>query len=236
MKAASWIAVAILIAGLGVLGGVYLDQNTTIDAVEFRGNYFTDDADLLGVIESPEGQYADSIDYRAMFSSLRSLPYVDDVSLGMSRRGTLTFTITEREPLGLLMNGSDRTYFSEGGIPLPRIPGKTRDVPLVYGFSVTSAADTLQGDAYRQIESFLTSARDHKFGWVTISEVTWNEREGVVALSHENGVKLVFGHENYKERLRNWKAFYREVISRRGMEAFSTVDLRFRDQIVTRES
>lgn len=234
MKAMSWIAGALLLAGLGVIGGFWLDQNTRISGVEFRQNHFTPEQDLLGVIDPPEGELADSIDVSGMFASLKSLPYVDDVSLSMNRRGILTFTVREHEPLAMLVNGSQRSYVSRSGVVLPLIPGKASDVPLVYGFSAGAPADTLQSDSFRQVSDFLQEARENEFGWITISEVTWNEREGVVALSHENGVRLVFGQDQFRERLRNWEAFYGEVVAVKGIGSFNRIDLRFRNQIVTR--
>lgn len=234
LKAMSWIAGAVLLAGLGIIAGLYLDQNTRISGVEFRQNYFTAEQDLLDAMESPEGMLADSVNVAGIFNSLRTLPYVDDVSLSMNRRGVLTFTVTEHQPLAMLVNGSTRSYVSESGIKLPLISGKAVDVPLVYGFPANPAGDTLSTDAFRQVSDFLKSAKENEFGWITISEVTWNEREGVVALSHENGVRLVFGHEQFRQRLENWEAFYGEVVSKKGIGSFNRVDLRFRNQIVTR--
>jgi hypothetical protein len=48
-------------------------------------------------------------------------------------------------------------------------------------------------------------------------------------------VKLLFGHTDFDTRLKHWQAFYGEVISTKGIEAFSQIDLRFRNQVVTKE-
>lgn len=227
---------SVSLTALAVAAGLHLEQNTRITAVEFSGNYFTEDETLHDAIESPVGILADSIDYPVLFASLESLPYVKDVNLSMGMRGTLTFDISEREPLALLVQDSGKIYVTEEGIKLPVVPGKIRDVPLLYGFPVEPQADTLKSDAYREVEAFLTEARKNEFGWATISEVAWNNRHGVVALSYENGVKLIFGQKGFSKKLRNWEAFYAEVVTKRGIEAFEQIDLRFRNQIVTQES
>lgn len=235
-KTMSWFAGSILIAGLAVLAGFYMEQNTRVTGVEFSGNYFTAENDLLEQIGSPVGLMADSVDYADLIGSLQSLPYVERAEVNMGMRGRLSFTISEREPIALLVNESDRIYVAEGGIKLPLIPEKTRDVPLVYGFPVKPAADTLSGTAYQQTEDFLLEAKKNRFGWITISEVAWDDREGVVALSSENGVKLIFGQNDFAEKILHWETFYSEIITRKGIEAFQSIDLRFRGQIVTRES
>ncbi len=233
-SAASWIAVAVLVAGLAVIAGFYFEKNTVITGVEFSGNYFTADEELLGVIPSPVGLMADSVNYSELFTSLASLPYVTHATASMNIRGRLSFHITEHQPIAMLVQGSQRVYAAKGGIRLPVVPEKMVDVPLVYGFSASPVSDTLQSDAWKSMEEFLTTARDSRLAWITISEVAWNEREGVVALSHENGVRLVFGHSNFEDSVANWEVFYSEVVSRKGIRSFTSIDLRFRNQIVTR--
>jgi len=231
------IAGVFFIVGLAILGGFYFEQNTQITDVNFTGHHFTSTEELEAKIAeiTPVGMLADSVDFGMLMNSVNSLPYVEKVNVTMGYRGKLQFNITERKPLALLMDGSKRSYVSEGGIKLPIIPEKTEDVPLVYGFDAEPISDTLKTDAFRQVEDFLTAARENRFGWITISEVAWNEREGVVALTAENGVKLLFGHSDFETRLKHWQAFYGEVISTKGIEAFRQIDLRFRNQVVTKE-
>lgn len=234
----SWIAAAMFVAGLAVIAGFYMEQNTRITDIDFTGNTFTDEQNLLSVIDpvSPVGELADSVNYHVLFRTLQSLPYVENVNVSMNFSGRLTFRIFEHEPMGLLVDGSKRSYVGKGGLILPLIQGKATDVPLVYGFSVISAGDSLKSDSWNRMEQFLSEAKNNRIGWVTLSEIAWNSREGVVALSHENGVKLIFGHENYRERISHWELFYTGVVAKEGIQAFRQIDLRFRNQIVTQQS
>ncbi|MCC5941761.1 MAG: cell division protein FtsQ/DivIB [Balneolaceae bacterium] len=228
-----WLVLSIALVGGGVYAGIYLEKNTVIQEVRFQGNSFTDDSTLTAAIESPVGVLADSVHFSGLVESLKSVPYVKDVSMNMNIRGTLTFTVEERDPIAMLIDGNQRTYVGEGGVILPVIPGKIRNVPLLYGFSVTSARDTLSSDEFKQVEEFLTEAKSNEISWVTISEVAWNEREGVIALTYENGVKLIFGRDNFREKVRNWEAFYTNIVTGKGIQTFRSVDLRFEGQVVT---
>ena len=230
----TWSALALFMLGLAVVAGFYFEQNTRITAVEFSGHNFTS-AELLGEsMISPIGMLADSVDYTAIYTSLRELPYVEDVSVRMSYRGTLTVDIIERQPIALLAGQRD-IYFDEDGVQLPSLSGKWVDVPIVYGFRPTTPGDTLAGPEFNQVQDFLVSAKKDPFGWTTLSEVAWNDNEGVVALSSENGVKLLFGRNGFDQKVSHWKAFYRDVVAHRGINDFRSVDLRFRNQIVTDE-
>ncbi|WP_234571015.1 cell division protein FtsQ/DivIB [Rhodohalobacter sp. 614A] len=236
VRNAIWIFLSIALLTGAILGGLYIESNTQIEAVKFEGNYYTDVESLENALKSPVGMYADSISFDSLFMDLKTLPYVKDATVSMGIRGTLTFRIYEREPFALLVDGNRRVYLTEGGLKLPIIPEKVKDVPLVYGFSARSLSDTLKSESYRQVEDFMIAAKENELGWITISEVSWNESEGVVALTYENGVKLLFGRNEFPEKIKNWEAFYTDVVSQKGMGAFTSIDLRFKDQIVTRNS
>ncbi len=236
LRLVSWLAAVTLIAGLAVIAGIYFEQNTRITGIEFKGHYFTDEQELADQIESPVGMLADSVDYNNLFKELKSLPYVNDVRVNMTMRGRLSFTISEHKPIAMLVNNSDRSYVAKGGIKLPIIPERVIDVPLLYGFPALFSSDTLQTDSWKEVEEFLIAANRSSIAWNTISEIAWNELEGVVALSHENGVRLVFGRELFTDRVNQWEIFYSKVVSRKGITAFRSIDLRFRNQIVALES
>lgn len=234
MGRGGWSAIALLMFGLAVLAGFYFEQSTRISAIEFSGHSFTPEEQLREAFHSPVGLLADSVDYDTIFSSVRELPYVKQVAVRMSFRGTLTVEIEERQPIGFLA-GKPRAYFDEDGVVLPSVLGKWIDVPIVYGFNAKASGDTLSGSDFEQVKDFLTATKNDPFSWSTLSEVAWNEDEGVVALSSENGVKLLFGRNEFEQKVTHWKAFYKDVVSHRGINSFRSVDLRFRNQIVTDE-
>jgi hypothetical protein len=95
--------------------------------------------------------------------------------------------------------------------------------------------DTLRSDDFITVSNFLTTIRNSPVSDATISEIAWTSQDGVVALTNQHGVKLIFGKGNFDNRLRNWEAFYGEVIKKKGIEKMRSVDLRFEGQIVTRE-
>lgn len=228
------IAMAFILLGLAVFAGFYMEKNTYINSVEFNGIYYVDESELLSAIDTPIGLRADSVRFDSLFERLKSVPYVKDVSVKMSIRGKLTFLINEHQPVAMMVQGSNRSYMSEGGVILPIVPEHILNVPLVYGINKNQIADSTRTSPYWKTEEFLLAAQKNDIGWATISEVAWTDQEGIVALTHENGVKLIFGQENFEEKMSHWKTFYSEIVSRQGIQSFEVIDLRFRDQIVTR--
>ena len=226
----------LLILGISVITAMYWMRNISVTEVDVSPPYFTPLAEIVQAADVPMGIKPDSLNLNALITRVELLDYVHSVIPYIESNGDLLLTITERSPLALLVDGKNRIYVDAFGVKLPIVEGKTLDLPLVYGFDASSGSDTLKSKEFEQIRSFLLGARANEFGWVTISEVAYSAEQGVVALSHENGVKLIFGDNDFETKLRNWKAFYAEVIRIKGIQHIQQVDLRFNNQVVTRET
>lgn len=229
-----WITTILMVTGLAVLAAFYWSHNVTVQELKLNEVVFTEYEEIKAAAAVPEGVKPDSLDLDEVAERVEKLDYVKSAVPYVEPNGTLRLNITERNPVALLVNGKDRVYVDADGVRLPILDDKTRDVPLLYGYSAASS-DTLTGESFYQVKEFLVQAKANGFGWTTISEVAYDRTEGVVALSHENGVKLLFGHNNFDIKLENWKAFYTEIVRTKGIQAMQQVDLRFKDQVVTRE-
>ncbi|MEX0856609.1 MAG: cell division protein FtsQ/DivIB [Balneolaceae bacterium] len=231
-----WVTALMLISGIAVVAALYWNQNMTVQKVKVNALHYTDEAQIQQTASNTIGLNPDSVDLSLLVNQIEKFVYVKSVTPFIEPNGSLTLDITEREPLALLIDGSSRIYVDEDGVRLPVLTGKSKDVPLLYGYSSAATADTLKDESFLQVRDFLLKAKENGFGWATISEIAFDEIEGVVALSHENGVKLLFGRNDFETKLENWEAFYAEVIRTKGIQVMQQVDLRFSNQVVTRES
>ncbi len=234
-KLLPWLTTILMILGVAVLAALYWNRNVTINEVEVTGTYFSTPEEIEQAANVPLGIKPDSLDLVALVARVEVLNYVKSVTPYVEPSGDLTLTISERTPMAVLVQGSNRMYVDEDGVRLTILENKTLDLPIVYGFGATAGMDTLKSNEFLQIRDFLVGARTNEFGWATISEVAYSTEEGVVALSHENGVKLLFGTNDFETKLRNWEAFYADVIRTKGIQTMQQVDLRFKNQVVTRE-
>lgn len=229
-----WIAGAVLVLGLAVVGGLYWSSTMTVTNVQFEGNHFVSTEDLE-MIEVPTGMNPDSMNFADIRNRFERIPYVKHADISVQPSGNLMIRITERKPIAQLADGTKKMYVDKDGLRLPMILGKTVDVPILYGFRATPLNDTLKSEAFKATSDFLVSIRNNPVSDATISEVAWTKKDGIVALTNQNGVKLIFGKGNFANRLRNWEAFYGKIIKQKGIEKMRSVDLRFEGQIVTRE-
>lgn len=229
------ITLAIVMLGLAVAAGFYMERNTYIHSIQITGNQFVDSEEIESRFFSPIGMRADSVKFDSLFKQIKEIPYIEDVSISMNIRGVLTFQVHEHTPIAMYVNGKSRTYLAAGGIQLPVVPGKAVNVPLVYGVELINKKGTSSTKEYRLMEDFLVALKENETGWATISEISWDSREGIVALTIESGVKLIFGEDHYKQKLQDWQAFYSQAVIQKGLQSYDIIDFRFRDQIVTRK-
>lgn len=228
------LTVIIFVTGLAVLAAMYWNKNTVVSEIVVSGNYYTDTQEVLNIASSVIGLHPDSLNIPAFKNKLETLNYVESVTPFVEPSGRLRIEIKERQPLALLISGSERAYVDGDGVVLEIRENKYKHLPLLYGYDF-NLSDTLSNSSFRTVSSFLSKAKKNAFGWATISEVVYTPDEGVVALSHENGVKLIFGHNDFETKLENWKAFYTQVVAAKGISRMNKVDLRFKNQVVTHE-
>lgn len=236
LNALPWVAGALLVLGIAVIGGLYWNRNMTVKDVRFEGHYFVSQQELKNSIDIPTGVKPDSLDFLSIIKKVEKIPYVKYADVQFEPGGNLVIDITERQPIALLADGNEKIYVDQDGIRLKLQLGKSVDVPILYGFDAGPMKDTLKSRAFLAVRDFLMEVKRKQVSNATISEVAWTKDEGVVALTNENGVKLVFGKNDFKTRLRNWEAFYGEVVKTKGIASMRSIDLRFRGQIITQES
>lgn len=229
-----WIAGALLVLGLAIVGGLYWSSTMTVQKIHFEGNHFVPTADLQKV-DVPMGMSPDSMDFEQIMQRFDKIAYVKQAKISIEPSGDLMVHITERQPLAMLVDGNHKIYVDSDGVRLPLKLGNSVDVPILYGFNAKPMSDTLKSKGFKTVASFLTEVNRNPVSDATISEVAWTKNEGVVAVTNQNGVKLIFGSGGFAKRLRNWEAFYGQVIKQKGIEKMRSIDLRFEGQIVTRE-
>jgi len=229
-----WIAGAILVLGLAIVGGIYWSSTMTVQHIRFKGNHFVSKK-ALEKVDVPVGMSPDSMDFGQIMQRFEQIPYVKRADISVEPSGNLLVTITERQPIAMLVDGNQKIFVDNDGVRLPLKLGNSIDVPVLYGFNTKPMDDTLDSKGFKTVANFLVQVQKRPVSNATISEVAWTKDEGVVAVTNQNGVKLIFGNGGFAKRLRNWEAFYGQEIKQKGIEKMRSIDLRFEGQIVTRE-
>ena len=236
IRALSYLVIAVIILGLSLGLGYHFSRDSNVDQIAVTGNRYTTSEQIIKMAAIPKGIQTDSLDVLKVMTNIEKLPWIREARLSMSPFGKMEILVTERRPIALIMQGNASVYVDADGVKMPVIQGKPVDVPLLYGFPATPLSDTLNSDGFRSVAAFLQAAERDPAAHRTLSEIAWAGYEGVVALSHDNGIKLIFGSDRFEERLKNWTAFYNTVIPEKGISRFQSIDFRYNGQIITHES
>lgn len=233
---AGYFFVFVILVAVSIFLGLYFSANKDVKRIVVTGNYFTDAEAISSVSGITLGVAADSLDYLEILDNVESLPYVRQAFVESTPSGNLEIRVVERTPILTLISEDQWYYVDADGVVLPRITGKIADVPLYYDLGYDTGKNKLTSDAFQDVRDFLVAAKKNDLVYLTLSEIAWTPKEGVVVLSHENTVRLVFGHTNFERAVDNWSFFYSRVVPEKGMASFRRIDFRYEDQIVTVES
>lgn len=226
------IGITVLIIGFSI--GYARFKNSVMKKVLIEGNYYTSNDAILKRAKVPSNVSPDSVDLYAIIRRVEGLPFVKEASVSVLPPSQIKIVITERVPLALLIDGSKKALVDVDGVLMPQLFDKTPNVPLLYGFNVTEINDTLSSKSFLSISDFLVSLKNRPLSNATISEVAWSKADGIVALSSEDGVKLIFGNKLADSRMQSWEAFYSQIVPTVGLATVNEVDLRYKGQVITR--
>lgn len=230
-----WMALGIVLLIASVITGIVYTSGGTVKSIDVSELVFTQPDDVINAARIELGTGIDSVGYLAAIARVEKLPYVKRASMRLRPNGALGIRIEERQPIARLVSDGAQAMVDVDGAMMPVISGVSLDVPVLHGFRV-QRGDTLKGAGFAIARDFLLAAASSQLAGITLGETTYDPREGVVALSSESGVRVLFGKEGFEERLRHWEAFYGQVVPQKGIARFKSVDLRYRGQIITKES
>jgi len=245
----------VLLAGAVAVGITY-ERNMTLYSVHFEGAMLTPVEVLQEVFPADPGVRIDSLDMELLAQPLRALPYVKEVRFRLDSRGRLHVDVHERQPVGVLADRTPAMLVDAEGEAMPMVYGLPVDLPLIYGVplpetresegrggSASLGGNSIPGDngndgesitPFSQVRDLLLAASRRSLMEKSLSEITWSEEQGVVAMSSERSLLLIFGRGDMDTKWRHWEEFAVQVLPREESASYRSVDFRFRDQIVAR--
>ncbi|HPC99567.1 MAG TPA: hypothetical protein P5257_09370 [Bacteroidales bacterium] len=159
--------------------------------------------------------------------------------------GTLRIAVTPREPvLRLIVNGSDYFMDDEGvlfrkrKLYTPRVHVVTGNFeirgPVAEGVSVldTAAGETILKDVYNLV-GFI---RRDRFWSAQIDQIRVAGNGDISLVPRTAGHIINIGKiDGLEEKLENLKALYDKIMPLAGWDAYSLIDLQYKDQVVCRK-
>lgn len=217
-----------------------------ITQVEVTGTSILSVEDIRSLITLEQDQRIFDIDMKPIKEKIDANPYVEHVSVGRKFPGTLTIDLNERTPFAYI--SLNKVYLVDaGGNLLPmkwQIPEnlngtkKYDDLPIITGISVNNPKIGAKITDMRLTKalSFLQLLSSEFSEYMdAISEIHCNFDESFSLFLSENGVRVEFGTEDYRNKLVKLQYFLAYYEEHKQENKLRYINLKYRDQIVIKE-
>ncbi|HLF64893.1 MAG TPA: hypothetical protein VI603_14110 [Saprospiraceae bacterium] len=156
-------------------------------------------------------------------------PFIEKADVYVSGNAKLTAQITQREPVLRVISGGQNFYLDGKGVRMPVSRNHTARVHVLTGPMATAYA--------KDVLELVLQIRKDKFMDAFIEQLDYVSRNEIVLIPKVGHTQILFGApDRIPEKFENIKAFYSEVIAQTGWDRYSTIDLRFRDQIICKKN
>lgn len=228
-------------AGLGVLclSAVNHKKQMTLKgiAVDLEGMeddvYFMTPADIereiTKVIGPLERHKVGDVSCDVVERVLSKNPYIENVDVYVSGNAKLTAKITQREPVLRVIADGQNFYLDSKGERMPVSLNHTARVHVLTGQAAATHA--------KEVLDLVLQLRKDEFMNAFIEQLHIVSQGEIVMIPKVGRAEILFGKpERIAEKFENLKAFYSEVVAETGWYKYSTIDLRFRDQIICKKN
>lgn len=169
---------------------------------------------------------------------VRRDPFVKDVAVHRDPPDRILIQVEERVPIAVVAAGK-MFYVDADGMLMPVIRSEnTFDLPVITGAADVQACEVgkqLVHPAIREALSLVLAAQQLDDAlYRRISEIHIEPSGSLCMYTADTGVPVLVGRGDITTKLEKFEAFWKSVVSMRGAQALTSVDLRFADQVVVR--
>jgi len=238
-RGGAWLCVAFVVVALCAAlasGGRWLltAPRFAVERIEVAGQSQLSVDDVIAASGLGPGQNLFRIDARRAVAGIEALPMVRRAELVRAFPNRITLQVEERQPFVLVHAGGFH-WVDEQGVPLgPETRAVALDAPLVSAAGpadVAAAGRTPSDGVAAGVALIRALMRAQSPLLREISEVDVSRPEGPV-LHMLDGVEVRIGREEWDERLGRLGGVLAQL--RASGQTVTSIDLRFRDQVVLR--
>lgn len=178
-----------------------------------------------------EGLPLNRLNLRELEQDLLANPFISKAEISYDIKGNLKADVWQERPIArFFFHNNEDKYLSEHGGFLPYNSHFTARVMIIEPWDARQMKDTA---LVRQLYQLARFIQEDAFWQKQIAQVSLN-KEGELYLYPQIGKqKIIFGKpERLEAKFKKLKRFYDEIIPFKGYNTYSTVNLKFEDQII----
>lgn len=247
-----WKAVLGGLAGLLALAGVITLMSfirvksseqacTSLQVIVLGDESFIDQQDVLEIIRQHHGEIVgrtlETLPYHDMEESIKALPYVSDAVVNRDMDGSVTIRIKQRKAVVRVINGAGKDfYIDDQGLKIPvslkyapRVPVANGYISEPYNEALDSIRSTLTLDIFKTAQYINADSV-----WSNQVVQLYVNAQGDIELAPRVGrQQIILGNgDALDEKFQKLMLFYTKIVPRMGIDAYKSVNLKYKGQLV----
>lgn len=238
------VAMFFVVSGLAAIAVIAAEWRESVVGVELdvRGIAITSKEGIRAATGISDTSNLASLDLLEIRDRILKNPFIRDVVITRDPPRTLHVDVIERKPVAMLLSVNTRDWLlDEDGFILPASRTVTvHDLPVITGVApdmrkLTPGVRVLDRRVQKGLQA-LKAIRGFDPELVHLfSEIDLSHARDIVLYTMEGGVPVIFGStERFYDKLRALRAFWENVAMKYDPSSLEYIDLRWKEQIVTR--
>ena len=201
--------------------------------------YLIDQFEIQALLDKEQsvvlGTNFDQVDIKLLERQVEENPFVAEIDVFMSVTGVLGAKVSPAQPIGRLMSsrGPDQ-YIDVTGKLLPMNADYTARVPLISFAEYPQWESNLgENDLGKQLMEFLIFINKDELWRAQIAQLAVSEENELTLWPQMTKQLILFGPaDEIEEKFKKLKLFYKEVLPKKGWNTYSSINLKYKNQIV----
>ncbi|MEB2776080.1 cell division protein [Algoriphagus sp. D3-2-R+10] len=215
-------------------------QGTEINIEGVSGVYFVEDAEITKILNEafPElkpGLMLAEVPMKEIEARLLGHPFVRTAEAMLGQKGILNLSISQHQPIARIAQpmAADGYITTEGKV-IPTSTSYTSRVLILEGDYAEMLMD--KGDIIAdmpELMDLITFITEDEFWNAQITEVEVNSKDNIRLFQQVGRQVIEFGDaQDIENKFDRIGVFYKEILPRKGWNAYDRVSVKFKDQIV----
>ncbi len=210
-----------------------------IEIMNNQDFYLIDQFEIQALLDKEQsvvlGTNFDQVDIKLLERQVEENPFVAEIDVFMSVTGILGAKVFQTQPIGRLISSSrPDQYIDVTGKLLPMNTDYTARVPLISFAEYPQWESNLgENDLGKQLMDFLIFINKDELWKAQIAQLAVSEENELTLWPQMTKQLILFGPaDEIEEKFKKLKLFYKEVLPKKGWNTYSSINLKYKNQIV----
>jgi cell division protein FtsQ len=215
-------------------------QGTEISIDGVSGVYFVEKKEISEMLNHafPDlrvGLRLEDVPIREIEERISGHPFIKSVQVMLGQKGTLNIHIKQHQPIARIAQpyGADGYITTEGKI-VPTSTSYTSRVLILEGKYAEELMDSGEViEAMPELMELITFITEDEFWKAQITEIELNARDDIRLYQQVGNQIIEFGDAmDIEDKFDRISVFYKEILPKKGWNAYDRVSVKFKNQIV----